>query len=60
MSCCGQNRKALSQPKAPGQPRTAPAPGPGYSPLTAAMLSFLARKAVSLGTGPRISRRRSR
>jgi hypothetical protein len=38
------------------------APGPGYSPLKAAMLAFLARKAVPPGTGtrPQITRRRSR
>ena len=71
MSCCGQKRSALSQPKtqgqpnAPGQPRPV-APGRGYSPLKAAMLAFLARKAVTrtaatrTGAGPQISRRRSR
>ena len=66
MSCCGQKRSALSQPKtqgqpnAPGQPRPV-APGRGYSPLKAAMLAFLARKAVTrTGAGPQISRHRSR
>ncbi len=56
MSCCGQKRSALRQPatlrqpSAQGQPRPA-APGRGYSPLKAAVLAFLARKAVSSGTG---------
>ena len=68
MSCCGQKRSALSQPATQGQPRAqggsrpAAAPGHGYSPLKAAMLAFLARKAVPPGTGtrPQITRRRSR
>ncbi len=60
MSCCGQKRDALSQPNTQGQPRSA-APGRGYSPLKAAILAFLARKAVTTtGVGPQISRRRSR
>ena len=62
MSCCGQKRSALSQHNASGQPGPAAAPGRGSSPLKAAMLAVLARKAVSSGTGagPRVSPRRSR
>lgn len=57
MSCCGQRRSALRQQSAPGQPGAQGQPGPvaapgrGNPPLKAALLAFLARKAVSPGAG---------
>ena len=59
MSCCGQKRSALRQqttprqPSAQGQPAPLAMPGRGHAPLKAAMLAFLARKAVSSGTRSR-------
>ena len=59
MSCCGQKRNAVRQssapgrPSAPGQPGPVAGPGRGSAPLKAAMLAFLARKAVSSGTRSR-------
>jgi hypothetical protein len=61
MSCCGQERNALNQRKAPGQHKTPGEPrGQRESLLAAALLAFLARKAVSTGKAPPVSRRRSR
>lgn len=59
MSCCGLKRRALSQPQAQGQPGPPTAPERRHSPVKAAMLAFLARKAMT-GTGPRINQPRSR
>lgn len=59
MSCCGQKRSVLSQSRATGQPGPATAPERGRSPVKAAMLAFLARKAMA-GTGARINQPRSR
>jgi hypothetical protein len=58
MSCCGQKRSALRQQAAPRQPgaqdqQRPAAHGRGHPPLKAAMLAFLARRAVSSGTGSR-------
>jgi hypothetical protein len=56
MSCCGQKRRAISEPQA-GQPRPiAPsAPRRKSAPLEAAMLAFLVRRARS-GPGQPASR----
>lgn len=61
MSCCGQERNALNQRKTPGQHQAPGEPrGQRDSPRAAALLAFLARKAVSAGKAPAVSRRRSR
>jgi hypothetical protein len=61
MSCCGQKRSALRQQAAPRQPTTLGQPSAqdqrrGHPPLKAAMLAFLARRAMSSGTGSRPGR----
>ena len=70
MSCCGQKRSALRQQATARQPgfpvgtdqpgaqdQHHPAtPGRGHPALKAAMLAFLARRAVSSGTGSRPGR----